>query len=83
MARIRSLEMLNGSHTRPHSTVDAGYKIVLAADGARLLQIDTYGSDDRKVSGKSSQSIQIDEKHARRLVAIFEEMYPTIRKTPR
>jgi hypothetical protein len=41
--------------------VDAG------ASGAKLLQIDTYGSDVRQMPGKVSQTLQFDEARARQL----------------
>ncbi|TYR31145.1 methionyl-tRNA formyltransferase [Mesorhizobium microcysteis] len=44
-------------------------------DGRRLIQIDTMGSRDRKIPGKVSQSIQLDEHSARQLFEIMKDHF--------
>jgi hypothetical protein len=70
-------ESKTGTPSRPHTTCSCGWKVT-EREGARVLQLDTYGSDLRKEQGTVSQSIQLDEGHARRLVAIIREAFPGI-----
>jgi hypothetical protein len=41
-----------------HKTVQCTYSVVTGSDGKRYLQLDTYGSSERKIKGKKSQSIR-------------------------
>lgn len=52
-----------------------GYNAV-DVQGARVLQLETYGSMDREIPGKVSQVIQLDEAGARKLKAIIESAFP-------
>ncbi|MET4430800.1 hypothetical protein ABIA65_004111 [Mycolicibacterium sp. 624] len=81
MARIRSIAQ--GQQTiRPHrSEVDCFYNVVQADDGALLLHLSTFGSDDRTSEPKSSQSIQVDEDNARQLVEILITTFPSIKNS--
>lgn len=54
MALVRKLEEQPLEKDSPHREADCTYTIV---DG-RYLQIDTYGSNERKIPGKKSQSIR-------------------------
>jgi hypothetical protein len=47
-------------------------------DGKRLLQLDTYGSDERKDKGTVSQTLQLDETTARELLRILRKAFPGI-----
>lgn len=78
MARITGFEEVAAGQDRLHSSVQCGFKIFSAA-GAPILQLDTYGSDQRKFTGKISQSIQLDRKGAEELVAILERAFPDLR----
>ena len=60
-----------------HSTCSCGWR-VNERDGARVLQLDTYGSDARKLEGKLSQSIQIDKQHAKELLGLIQRTFPGI-----
>ncbi len=62
MALINSkrLEKIEKEKYRVHKEVEATYSI-FEEDNKRYYQIDTYGSDDRKMTGKISQSIQMSE----------------------
>jgi hypothetical protein len=76
MARIVSFKELEaGKRSRPHTEVECGYAIV-SVDGQTLLQLDTYGSDEREIPGKVSQSIQLDRSAAERLGQILERAFP-------
>lgn len=60
MARIRSLSRASGSGKIHPTETDAEWSIVIGANGSRLLQIATFGSDQRASKPKVSQTIQID-----------------------
>lgn len=78
MARLRSLES-GAQNVKVHSTeVDCFHQVVTATDGARLLHLTTFGSDQRRSGPKSSQSLQIDEATARALMAVIRTTFPGI-----
>ena len=57
MATIRKLKEGSLSKHSSHTEVDATYSLFSTAEGP-FLQIDTYGSKDRKLVGKKSQTIR-------------------------
>ncbi|MDQ0576685.1 hypothetical protein [Agromyces albus] len=75
MARIRSLSQTTGASKAHPTEVDAEWSVVELVPG-RLLQISTYGSDERKESGVS-QTLQFDEQQARALVRAIEQVFPS------
>lgn len=77
MALIKTFEARPIEPRRVHDGVVCGYA---AADleGSRILQLETYGSADRKIPGKVSQSIQLDEESARVLRRIIEQTFPDL-----
>ena len=44
-------------------------------DGRRLIQLNTYGSDQRDIPGKLSQTLQFDEQSARELWATLGKSF--------
>lgn len=79
MAKIARFEELPSGTTRPHTEVDCGFRIV-EVGGAVLLQLDTYGSNERQIPGKTSQSLQLDVDAARELVRILFRTFPELRQ---
>lgn len=80
MARITHFEQLETIHgSRRHTDVDCGHRVV-DLPGGRLLQLDTYGSNERQMPGKTSQSIQLDEAAARDLVRVLLKAFPQLRR---
>lgn len=67
-------------HDRPrrHGQTSSGWSTFVDANGETLVQIDTYGSDDRAIPGKTSQSIQLDRVSAKRLIEILRSAFPGI-----
>jgi hypothetical protein len=63
----------------PHDPSECSYFVVESKDGSRLLTIETYGSDRRKMPGKVSQSIQFGEQGARRLRELLELVFPNLK----
>lgn len=75
MAIIRSFDPGHQS-IRVHTTeVDCYYQTVTAKDGSTFLHLTTFGSDNRAIPGKSSQSIQLSASSARALVEIIEATF--------
>lgn len=62
--------------SREHSTCTAGWRSTTRG-ASKVLQIDTYGSAERKDSGTVSQSLQVDEAGARELVDIIRQVFPS------
>jgi hypothetical protein len=56
-----------------HKTVQCTYSVVTGSDGMRYLQLDTYGSADRKIKGKKSQSIRFAPSAISELSKIISE----------
>jgi hypothetical protein len=71
MALVRHLEQIALEGGAEHRTVDCTYAIVNDSSG-RHLQIDTYGSADRKFPGKKSQSLRLTTEAIRELKAISD-----------
>jgi hypothetical protein len=74
MALIRSFERRPMQRNSLHKEIGATYT-PFEADGRVLLQIDTYGTEDRQMPGKKSQSIQLDRQGAEALVEILRREF--------
>jgi hypothetical protein len=58
--------------------VECGWNATDVA-GRRLLRLETYGSADREIPGKRSQSFELDESAARELIGILRDAFPALR----
>jgi hypothetical protein len=76
MAVVRHLEEKQLDVEASHTETECTYSIIHTKDGARFLQVDTYGSSDRKIAGKKSQSIRFAPEAIRELVAIVKAHFP-------
>ncbi len=56
-----------------HKYVECTYSIVNAEEGRKYLQLDTYGSAERKIRGKKSQSIRFTPDAIEQLKRIMKE----------
>jgi hypothetical protein len=78
VARIVSFrELPPVENPRPHTEVECGWRIT-TADGETILQLDTYGSNDREISGKVSQTLQFDERTASALLQLLKRAFPSL-----
>lgn len=68
MALISEINRLELQINKVHDKADCTYSTFTATDGKKYLQIDTYGSAARKIKGKKSQTIQMNEDTARKLM---------------
>jgi hypothetical protein len=74
MATVRKLEKLNLERESPHSEVNGTYSIVTGDDGEKYLQVDTYGSTARQITGKKSQSIRFSPEAISQLKEIIDNI---------
>lgn len=75
MARIRSFAR-SIMTSRLHPTeVDAEWSVIPTAEGP-LLQISTFGSDNRVSAPKVSQTLQLDQDIAKQLKVALDTVFP-------
>lgn len=75
MALIRTFEHRPGGAVSFRTEVVCGWRIGETAAG-RLLHLETYGSQDREIPGKVSQSVELDLNGARELQQILRDAFP-------
>jgi hypothetical protein len=66
MALVHQLTKKSIDRNSVHDRISATYT-VFDRDGEKYIQIYSYGSEDRKIPGKKSQTLQFDEAGARTL----------------
>ena len=71
MAIVETLQHRPLDRDVPHKKVDCTYSIVIDAEGRKWLQLDTYGSIDREMPGKKSQSIRLSPEAIAQLKGIL------------
>lgn len=77
MALINRFTRLHKDRNHVHGPVECGYTI-FEKGGQQYLQLDTYGSPERQIRGKTSQSIQLNAESARQLIALIKRAFPEI-----
>ena len=77
MAIVRHLERRELNEGAVHTETECSYSVVLDDLGGRYLQIDTYGSAERKMTGKKSQSIRFSMEAIRELRKVISQDFPT------
>ena len=75
MAIVRQLTRQVLERDTNHTEVDCTYSIVSDTEGGRYLQVDTYGSNLRKIPGKKSQSIRFAPEAIEQIKAIIAENF--------
>jgi hypothetical protein len=75
MAVVRRLEQVALEKDSPHTEVDCTYSIVSDGQGGRYLQLDTYGSSERQIPGKKSQSIRLAPEAIEQLKALLAQHF--------
>lgn len=73
MALVNKLVQQNLEKDSKHSIVDCTYTVI-QNNGENFLQIDTYGSSQRKIKGKKSQSIRFSKEAISQLKKIISEI---------
>lgn len=78
MARLRTLER-GTQNVRVHvSEVDCTYQTVTDDNGQTYLHLSTFGSDKRKSHPKVSQTIQLDQAIATKLLEVIKNTFSDI-----
>ncbi|MCW1381801.1 hypothetical protein OLX02_03085 [Novosphingobium sp. KCTC 2891] len=72
MAVVRQLVEKALDRSSTHSEVEATISLV-EADGEKFVQIDTYGSKNRAMPGKVSQSLRLSKSAFEQLVNLAEK----------
>jgi hypothetical protein len=75
MAVVRQLDMQVLERDSPHTEVNCTYSIISDDQGRRYLQVDTYGSNFRKIPGKKSQSIRFAPEAVEQIRAIIAQNF--------
>lgn len=73
MGIVSQLVKINLEKNSAHRPVDCTYSIVIGESGEKYLQVDTYGSADRQIHGKKSQSIRFSKEAVDQLKQIIEK----------
>ena len=75
MALVKKLSKITMDRNVVHEPVtDATFAIFQDDEGRSILQIDTYGSSERKYVGKKSQSLQFGPDALKQLRAILASL---------
>lgn len=61
---------------RSRTQVSCGHRTLDLLDGTRAVQLVTYGSEERKLTGKASQTIELDRRRAAELIDILRRAFP-------
>lgn len=71
---IKTIEKLPKERNTVHEKVYATYS-TFDCDGKHYVQIDTYGRRNRQLSGKISQSIQLDKNSAEFIIDLLKREF--------
>ncbi len=71
MALVKELQHRSLEKFTEHTEAKCTYSIITDPEGTKLLQIDTYGSNSRKLRGKTSQTIRFSTEALRQLKRIL------------
>jgi hypothetical protein len=75
MALVHGLELITLERDVRHSDAECTYAIVATQHHGKQLQIDTYGSQERKLKGKKSQSIRLTANAIQQLKRILADSF--------
>lgn len=75
MAIVRSLNHMTLERETRHTEVNGTYSVIVDAGNRKYLQIDTYGSADRQILDKKSQSIRFSPEAIQELREILRREF--------
>ncbi|WP_439622240.1 hypothetical protein [Gemmata sp.] len=78
MALIAQIEQTTKERQRVHAPTRCHVSSFTADGGKTILQLDTFGTEDRTFTEKISQSIQLDEAAARQLLDLIRQTFPNL-----
>ncbi len=73
MAAVTQLVRVKLERESKHSEVECTFDIIVDEQGRKWLQLDTYGSDQRQIKGKKSQSVRLSPSAIQQLKEIINE----------
>lgn len=79
MALIAEFNKTTKERQSVHGTVECEYSVFQDGSGKTYLQLETFGSKERQIPGKVSQSIQLNETAAAQLKRIIDQTFPKLR----
>jgi hypothetical protein len=56
-----------------HTEVECTFDVIVESNGRKYLQLDTYGSNQRQMRGKKSQSLRLAPEAIQQLKVIFSK----------
>jgi hypothetical protein len=74
MALVERFQKVNMQRNTVHGPVDCSYSTFVEG-GEKFIQLDTYGSQGREISGKKSQTIQLSQNAAKKLIKILSSEF--------
>jgi len=72
MAIVRKLHQISLEKDSKHTEAEATYSIIENSD-EKYIQIDTYGSKNRQIEGKKSQSLRLSQEAINQLKDIIKK----------
>ncbi|CEJ86986.1 hypothetical protein HYPGJ_30841 [Hyphomicrobium sp. GJ21] len=75
MAWVKAIERTPGDGKLQPTQLAAHVKVFTPKDSLPIVQIDTYGSEERKIPGKQSQTLQFGKEAAFELYKILKDTY--------
>ena len=78
MALVTEFEEITKQRPKVHGPVRGAYFSFIGGHGRRYFVLETYGSNDREMPDKLSQSIQLDEDGAAHLIRILRQQFPNL-----
>jgi hypothetical protein len=73
MALIEQIKHVALQSQAAHKNVECTFDVVTNAKGTKFLQLDTYGSKERKIPGKKSQSLRFSPAAVAELKVIIRD----------
>jgi hypothetical protein len=74
MALVKKMKPIKMERNSVHGEVECTYTVFKDSKGQLYLQLDTYGSGFRKLSGKKSQSLQFSRETLTELRKIIDSV---------
>jgi hypothetical protein len=74
MALVREFQQVGSDRNAVHKPVLCGWR-AFEIDGQTILQLDTYGSDERQIPNKVSQSFQLDRAGAAIVLKLIHDTF--------
>jgi hypothetical protein len=81
MALIRRFRLATRERYAVHRQVECTV-VTFVANGRTYFQLDTHGLDSRKLTGKTSQSLQLDAAGATQLIQLLQKAFGMERRLP-